>query len=62
LDCCVYVALVVWPDYFFGELSEQGGWKVMKCQVDEEVIFYGHGCRFLIHVRSLGARDYGVKR
>jgi hypothetical protein len=58
----VEVALVVWSHYFFCELSEQGGWKVMKCQVDEEVIFCGHGCCFLIHARSLGARGYGIKR
>jgi hypothetical protein len=33
LDCCVQVALVVGSNDFFGELGEQEGWEVVKCQV-----------------------------
>ena len=39
LDCSVQIALGVWSHDFFCELVEQGGGKVMKCQVNEEVVF-----------------------
>lgn len=52
LEGSIHVAFIVGSDDFLSKLAEQRGWKTVKRQVHEQVIFCGQDCISLSHARS----------
>jgi len=52
LEGSIHVAFIVGSDDFLRKLTEQRGWKTVKRQVHEKVIFCDQDCVSLFHARS----------